>query len=623
MRDFVAVIGPEGVAVMAGDTPAGAFRLSRGVMRAGAMAMVAALAAVLAGCGGGGGGSPAPTMRQPLPELTQDILPSGDRVDRRAENYFPAQSGDQWVYDRLQGGVATGQQYTRSFSPGPAGDLLLTEQGAGQSGSLAYRRTADGLVIVDPFASSGPDALRLALPTLLEYPEPFYPAGTTRRIVRQGTLGLDLDGDSHPDSYRFEYAQVFVGFETVVLPTGPIDNAAHFRNVTTVSIQPSDLDFQTATVTATEETWWAPGVGMVQAAYSIVDESGALLEPAYTLVLRSGTVNGQPLVLAQPDGSVRKIDLVHRALVYDALREVYYASIPASVPLQGNRIAIIDAATGAVSYSAAVGSEPAALALAADGSALYVGLDGSGDVVKLALPGFGELARTRLPSPAFYGQLRAETITVSPADADTVAVSTLRIGISPRHGGVALIRAGALQPRMTQDHTGSNLVVFDAGGSFVYGFNNETTEFGLRRIAVVADGLQEEAVVTVSDAGFGTFNLDRIPGGVLLGRALYDTPALTLRGRTGADGAGCRWHAASIRIVCRTSFSGGSDRSLTVVDPATLTTLALPRYQREYGTDDLSEIVAGPRGQVALRFNAPYYSSSASSLWLFTTPALP
>ena len=42
---------------------------------------------------------------------------------------------------------------------------------------------------------------------------------------------------------------------------------------------------------------------------------------------------------------------------------------------------------------------------------------------------------------------------------------------------MVLIRSGVLQPRMTQDHTGSNLIAFDANGQFVYGLNNETTEF--------------------------------------------------------------------------------------------------------------------------------------------------
>ena len=69
--------------------------------------------------------------------------------------------------------------------------------------------------------------------------------------------------------------------------------------------------------------------------------------------------------------------ITNRDLLYDAARARYYASVPGSVLAQGNRIAVIDAASGAVNYSAVVGSEPGAMTLAADGASLYVALDGS------------------------------------------------------------------------------------------------------------------------------------------------------------------------------------------------------------------------------------------------------
>lgn len=103
----------------------------------------------------------------------------------------------------------------------------------------------------------------------------------------------------------------------------------------------------------------------------------------------------------------------------------------------GNRIAIIDAATGTLSYSGAtVGSEPGALALSSNDDVLYVGLNGTGDVVKLRLPDMAELWRARLPASSFFGQLFAERIAVSPLDADVVAVSMYRATASPRRATV-------------------------------------------------------------------------------------------------------------------------------------------------------------------------------------------
>jgi hypothetical protein len=239
-------------------------------------------------------------------------------------------------------------------------------------------------------------------------------------------------------------------------------------------------------------------------------------------------------------------------------------------------------------------------------------------VVKLRLPDFVELSRTRLPVSSFFGQLYAEKMSVSPVDPDVVAVSMFRATTSPRHGGVALIRGGILQPLMTQEHTGSNLIAFDATGQYVYGLNNETTEFGLRRIAVLPTGLQQELVVT-ANSDFGTHSLSWSPNGLVLGNAAYRTPDLILLGT--ASATACRAHTVANRIVCGYSSAAGS--SIAVVDATTFVTLAVPVYDStSFGADRLSEIVPGATGQVALRMNATYYNSSSDGLWLFNSADL-
>ena len=270
-----------------------------------------------------------------------------------------------------------------------------------------------------------------------------------------------------------------------------------------------------------------------------------------------------------------------------------------------------------------MGSEPGALALSSNDDVLYVGLNGTGDVVKLRLPDMAELWRARLPASSFFGQLFAERIAVSPLDADVVAVSMYRPTASPRHGGVALIRAGVVQPVMTQDHTGSNLIAFDADGQFVYGFNNESTEFGLRRIVVLPDGLREEQVVTTA-AGFSLRALDWSTNGLVLDTAVYRTPELTLLGRVNVQGGGCRPHTVPNRLLCayNSSFDGSLGGALAVVDANTFVILAAPVYQRGQAGASLSQIVPGPAGQAALRMNVTYNNSASDSVWLFTSPAL-
>src|SRR5882762_5705131 len=266
------------------------------------------------------------------------------------------------------------------------------------------------------------------------------------------------------------------------------------------------------------------------------------------------------------DGAVIDVPVAHNALVYDSVRNVYYASVPGSVIGNGNRIATIEPVTGQVSYSAPVGSEPNALALAADASVLYVGVDGSGAVAKLALPSMRVLGGVKLIIDPALGQSHAETITVSPADATVVAVSMAWSGSSPRHAGVALLRDLVMQPKRTQVHPGSNLVAFDAAGTKVYGLSIES-DLGLSRIQVLADGLVQELVV---------------PAG--------------------------------------TDFSAGEAR-LLIADSRTFVIKASLLYAAGEPVGVVRKVVEGPAGQIAISYETRF-PASVSRIRLFSSAQL-
>ncbi len=586
---------------------------------------VSCLLVVLSACGGGdepaSSPSTTPRTRAPLPTLSEDNLPTGVRIDRRSSNHFPAAAGDSWTYDRQPGGVSRGETLTRTVSTESGTDVRVTETALGESDFVVYRRTSEGIVAVQPMAGA-PAVVTQIVGDLLEYAEPFYQAGARRSHVRQGSAGEDFDHDGVTDSFRIELRQVFVGFERITLPNGSVfTDVARFHNEWLVTLQPSDMRYDIQTSVSTEEAWWAPQVGLIRAERSVVDASGAQLEQPYTLVLTSGTVAGADVL--GNTGNFMRVPLIHAALVFDATRNRYYASVPGSVPVYGNQIAVIDPATGVVTYAGrSVGSQPAALAMHPSGNALYVGLNGTGEVVKLNLPDFSEAWRVRLPSSPYYGQLLTEKLAVSPSDADVIAVSLMRTSVSPRHGGVALIRNGVLQPRVTGDHTGSNLITFGPDGSTVYGFNNETTEFGLRRVAVVADGLQEVQVVSAG-GNFGTRMLEWSPQGLLVDRTLYRSTDLAQLGQVGVEGT-CRVLNVPNRLVCTESawFSATANSRLAVVDATTQVILGTPVYGFSIAGASPSELVAGPPGQVAIRTNATYWSSPADSVVLFNSVAL-
>lgn len=579
---------------------------------------VVASLALLAACGGGGGGgdagpgpgagvlpvpvAPTPAVpagsRPPPATLRTDDNPAGARVDRRADNYFPMAPGNHWTYERSAAGASTRTVTVRIVAGLTAGTVGWQETDPLEGeGIIDYRRTAEGLEVVRPFTGGLPDAVAQLVGDPLEYADPFYPVGSVRRVLRQGSYGADADGDGVHEGFSFELTQTFVGFEDYRIGARTVQ-AARFRTVYRIVVMfskslaggayPPDYVFS-----GSEETWWGPGIGLLRTDRRFEDSTRGTVEPLNTLRLVQGTVAGQAVVV--DDVVTRSVALQHSALVFDARRGVYYASVPGASLGTGNRIATIDPATGAVTHSLPVGSEPNAMAIAADGASIYVGLDGSGEVVRLSLPGFAELGRVRLPSTAFYGQFTAETLAASPVEADVFAVALARPGVSPRHGGVALVRGMRLQPRQTQDHTGSNLIVFGADGLTVYGYNNETTEFGLRRLEVQADGLAERQVVGFG-AGFYTRTIDRQGDRLLVNNRVARAPGLEQDGQLGF-GSGCRFAEAG-RILCLED-SFGTARRLLVADSsyALVDALTLPAN----GALEFGALVPGPAGQVAIR----------------------
>ena len=74
---------------------------------------------------------------------------------------------------------------------------------------------------------------------------------------------------------------------------------------------------------------------------------------------------------------------------------------------------------------------------------------------------------------------------------------------------MAIYDGATRRAQVTPGHTGSNVIEFSASAGTLYGYNNETTEFGFRRMAVTAGGVTVTDNYTSFDSptllsGFGT-----------------------------------------------------------------------------------------------------------------------
>ena len=581
-------------------------------------AMVAC-AWLVAGCGGGGGGDtpPAADTRPPPAASHTESFPTGDLLPTGGREYLPFAQVGRWVYERqADSGTRLGDAVITS-TPGVAGQSTVTEVADGTTTTTDYRWTTRGWEFDGQQALDLPPATAEVLSSLLLYPVRFTATSMPAVQSRRGSLGEDLDGDGVDDGVDVSVVQYVFGQEMVASPGGPV-LALRVRTTVTLTLLPSDYTrYVDLTIDFQQTEWLVEGVGPVriESTYSANDGSASESE---VWTLRSVTVDGVDPFTSGRFPVSRVVPLPNEDVVADRARGVYYASVPATDPTRGNRIATIAPDTGEVTLSAPVGSSPGAMALSADGQSLFVALDGSGELLQLRLPGMTEVARHRLPVVPFYGQLLAESIAPSPTEADTVAISLMRPGISPKHAGVVLLRQGELQPRMTQDHTGSNLVAFDATGTRVFGFNNETTEFGLRQLAVQSDGLVEETVVNAG-GGFYISALDRIGNLLVFGNRAHGTD-LSARG-TLAGARYCRGLSAT-RIACLND-DFGTTRAVLVFEAATFTQVAALPWA---GTEPLDHAVLEPgtTGQVALRDGIQHPAHrTAQRLVLLSQDALP
>ncbi len=247
-------------------------------------------------------------------------------------------------------------------------------------------------------------------------------------------------------------------------------------------------------------------------------ESGVSAPFALPVLPPSPTI-GTPITVA----------LATNDIAYDHTRGTIWASVPGSDPQRGNTVTVIDPTTGVIGASISVGSEPGPLAISDDGAYLYVGLSGAPLVVRVNLTtgardldidmGMGGL-----------GDLRAEDLVILPGLPRTLAVSRRNTCCSPRHEGVAIYDDGTRRSLTTQGHTGSNRITRLTSAARLFGYNNETTEFGVRTIAVTPAGLVEE---TVRGGVIGGFSQDiEYDGGLVYATngALIDPETISLLG---------------------------------------------------------------------------------------------
>lgn len=221
--------------------------------------------------------------------------------------------------------------------------------------------------------------------------------------------------------------------------------------------------------------------------------------------------NGGNTSDSKPFDILRVLPIATADLVWDGSRGRIYASVPTTAGgSYANQVIAIDPVNLQVTGNVTTNQDPGQLALTSGREFLYTALNGNGTVAKIDLSSFSVAQTFAIGSSQFYGTLYAEDISTVTGQPNLLVVSQYRKGVSPRHNGVAVYDNGVIRPNKTQDHTGSNRIEPSADPNIFFGYNNETTEYGFRRLQLDANGMTQLTVNTTLLSGF---SLDMVADG--------------------------------------------------------------------------------------------------------------
>jgi hypothetical protein len=543
-------------------------------------------------------------------------------------NHLPLAVGNRWVFRATYDGTPASSETTVRVEGtrevnGVLGSIVR------ESAAGGYEPVTEDVLVSDPsgiaYLSSGDPASIDALIVpywFLRYP--LEPGSEFVQVNRKNvSYGEDVDGDGRDDAADLYSVVTVAASESVAVPVGTFAGCARVEWQMTIDLHLSTGKRVRGSALVT--TWFAPGVGWVKRTYTYSIEaqpsaSETLVEELveYEIAGRVVTAPGRTTV-----SGLRVLALPANDLVHDATRERIYASVPSREGVHGNSIAVIDPATGTVLSHVFAGSEPSKLALSDDARFLYAALDGAAAVTRidLAAPSGPAVDLTFSLGPGdWYGPRYAEDLAVMPGSPRTVAVSLRYKATTPRHAGVAVYDDGVQRPNATPGHTGSNVIEFSSSASLLYGLNNETTEFGLRRMAIDASGVSVSSV----DAFESMFGADIAFGGGQIfstSGAVYDPEGRGLLGTFGGMGSGSIVEATPIapRVLALTPSQSSSTWVLRAYDRATYVPLAseaLPTSVRA----PRSLVRWGARG-VAFRDGGDY-SQPGGAVYFLETPVV-
>jgi hypothetical protein len=178
-----------------------------------------------------------------------------------------------------------------------------------------------------------------------------------------------------------------------------------------------------------------------------------------------GVSNALPLTPYLP------ISIAAKALVYDPVGKLLYAAVPDGAASNADTVVPINPQTAALQSAIAVGKDPNALAISADGKYLFVALAGDHAIQRINLQNKTVEKTYALPDDPSFGKLTVMRMQVVPGTSTSVVVSLSR-NASPSEAGAAMFNDSGMVNYLANDYDSHYLSIddfaFTASGSTLY-----------------------------------------------------------------------------------------------------------------------------------------------------------
>lgn len=288
----------------------------------------------------------------------------------------------------------------------------------------------------------------------------------------------------------------FVSASTALWNGKPLTTG--YTSATTLTAQVSAADLQTAGDATVEVSSPSPGGGT---------------SDGLTFVVNSTSVQGATV-----------LNVLANDLVWDAVNQKIYLSLPSVDGGNGNSIQVLDPTSGTLGILAFAGSEPNVLSVSAKSQYLYVGLNGASNVQRMTLPNLGKDITIPLGADSFFGPYFAMDVQAAPNADKTVAVVRGAANVAPEEvGGVVIYDDGTARPNticgfIQSGCTGSGGDLFDsiqwnADASEMFAANDESTGYDFYTVPVTSSGFGKITDYGGVVAGFyGSIHYDKTTG---------------------------------------------------------------------------------------------------------------